>query len=196
MGEVGILRGAGALSSDAQAFSPDNHPTFSSSSIRPLPSTPRVAEGSTKTTPEQSVNAWGAVVIGTTPPGTRRLYNCFEPEVEQGGAVASPGGGGAADTAGGMRGWLHKRRDHLPGTLRRWFTLEGGQLSYFLSDRDPAPRKVYDVRGLFYTRFLCLSRSGLTDLVSPYSFPPAVDGLSSHTQHVHLRIVTVTIHSQ
>ena len=119
MGEVGILRGAGAASSDAPAFSP----TFSSSSIRPLPSTPRVAEGSTENTPGPAVNGRGVVVIGTTPPGTRRLYNCFEPEVAQGGA--SPGEGGAA----GMRGWLHKGRDHLPGTLLLSLLLSSLELS-------------------------------------------------------------------
>ncbi|KAJ1492434.1 hypothetical protein T484DRAFT_1880884, partial [Baffinella frigidus] len=140
LGEVGILTGAGAPSSDAPPFSPDNL------AKRPLPSTPQVPEGGLETTPEPPGNGRGGVVtrIGTTPPGSRRLYNVFEPELAQVGAGASPGADGRA---GGMKGWLHKRRDHLPGTLRRWFTLEGGELSYFLSDRDPVPRKVYDVRG-------------------------------------------------
>jgi hypothetical protein len=120
------------------------------------------ADGAAAATP---LSPGSVLRISTTPPGERRLQNVFEPEVAQGltgdGSITADEGPTSAEasvTAGAddetsrkggiaMRGWLHKRRDHLPGTLRRFFVLRGWELSYFLSEVDALPRKVYDLRG-------------------------------------------------
>jgi hypothetical protein len=119
------------------------------------------ADGAAAATP---LSQGSGLRISITPPGERRLQNVFEPEVAQSltsdGLISADEGPTSVEASvtaaaddetlrkGGiaMRGWLHKRRDHLPGTLRRFFVLRGWELSYFLSEGDALPRKVYDLR--------------------------------------------------